>query len=110
MAIHKEKLTEQYASIPNRTLRDPRLSPDALGVLTFLLSLPSDWQVRAEQVRKHFKVGKLRQQRFYRELEEAGYLKREKMRGSDGCWTTGVTIYQTSLKPYLTKAEESATG
>ncbi len=68
MAIKKDELTSHYACIPNDTLRDRRLSPEALGVLAFLLSMPEDWIVRAAQIRRNFNIGKVVQQRIFREL------------------------------------------
>lgn len=103
MAIRKDELTSHYACIPNDTLRDHRLSPEALGVLAFLLSMPEDWIVRAAQIRRKFNIGKVVQQRIFRGLERAGYLVKEdekdKARTSDGRWTFRITIFRTSLKP-----------
>ncbi|OAN92871.1 hypothetical protein A8B84_17340 [Marinobacter sp. EhC06] len=103
MAIKKDKLTSHYACIPNATLQDPRLTPEALGVLVFLLSLPEDWIIRAAQIRRKFDIGKFVQHRIFRELERAGYLVKEKdkdkARTKDGRWTYRITIFQTSQKP-----------
>lgn len=96
MAIKKTKLDDNYASIPNSTLRDPRLSLEAVGLLAYLLSLPEDWEVRATQIQKQFGIGRVKQCRLYKELEGAGYLEKQNGRGVDGRWISGVTIYQTS--------------
>jgi len=72
MAIKKVELTSHYACIPNSTLQDPRLTPETLGVLVFLLSLPEDWIIRAAQIRRKFNIGKFVQQRIFWELGPAG--------------------------------------
>lgn len=77
MAIRKGELISHYACIPNATLQDPHLSSEALGVLVFILSLPEDWIIRAAQIRRKFNIGKVVQQRIFRELERAGYLVKE---------------------------------
>jgi len=111
MAIRKDELTSHYACVPNDTLRDPRLTPEALGVLVSLLSRPEDWTVRAAKIRHDFNIGKVVQQRIFRELEKAGYLVREKekdkARTSNGRWTFRITIFQTSLKPLTDEDEQS---
>lgn len=103
MAIKKDELTSHYACVPNATLQDPRLTPEALGVLVFLLSLPEDWIIRAAQIRRQFNIGKFVQQRIFRELERAGYLVKEKekdkARTKEGRWKCRITIFQTSQKP-----------
>lgn len=99
MAIRKESLTKHYTSIPNATLRDSRLSLDAVGLLSVLLSRPEDWIIRTDQIRREFGIGHVVQQRIFRELEKAGYLVRKVIRSGDGRWTTGITIYQLSQKP-----------
>ncbi len=110
MAIHKKRLTKDFASIPNDIFRDPPLSLDTIGVLVYLLSLPGNWEVRADHIRNKFGIGKDKQQRIFRELEDAGYLLREKVRGAYGRWITGITIRQTPQKPAGAKDGEPDAG
>lgn len=110
MAIHKKRLTKDFASIPNAICREKELSLDTIGVLVYLLSLPADWEVRADHIRKEFGIGKDKQQRIFKELEDAGYLVREKVRGAYGRWITGITIHQTPQKPAVTKDGDSDAG
>lgn len=110
MAIHKKRLTKDFASIPNDIFRDTQLSLDTIGVLVYLLSLPQNWEVRADHIRNKFGIGKDKQQRIFRELEDAGYLVREKVRGAYGRWITGITIRQTPQKPAGTKDGDPDAG
>lgn len=95
MAIRKGELKSNYTCIPNSTLRDSRLSAEATGVLAVLLSRHADWVVRAAQIRREFRIGKVVQQRIFRELKNAGYLVSEtnNSRSSNGRWSFGIAIY-----------------
>lgn len=110
MPIKKERLTKNFASIPNALFEEKGLSLDTIGVLVYLLSLPKDWEVRADHIRKKFGIGKDKQQRIFKELEDAGYLVREKVRGAYGRWITGITIHQTPQKPAVTKNGDTDAG
>lgn len=110
MAILKKRLTKNFVTIPNSILSDNQLSLDTIGVLVYLLSLPENWEVRADHIRKKFGIGKGKQQRIFKELEDAGYLIRETMRGAHGRWTTGITIRQTPQKPAVTEDGDSDAG
>ncbi|WP_372986068.1 hypothetical protein [Marinobacter sp.] len=110
MPIKKERLTKNFASIPNALFEEKGLSLDTIGVLVYLLSLPKDWEVRADHIRKKFGIGKDKQQRIFKELEDAGYLVREKVRGAYGRWITGITIHQPPQKPAGTIDGDSGAG
>ncbi|MGO1501261.1 MAG: hypothetical protein ACTHWH_08270 [Marinobacter sp.] len=94
MAIKKEKLHANFTMIPNSILRDSELPLDTIGLLVYLLSQPEDWEVRATQIQKEFKVGREKRQRMYKQLENAGHLVQLNGRGVDGRWTTETIIYQ----------------
>ncbi|PTB92734.1 hypothetical protein C9974_11565 [Marinobacter sp. B9-2] len=110
MPIKKERLTKNFASIPNALFEEKVLYLDTIGVLVYLLSLPEDWEVRADHIRRKFGIGKDKQQRIFKQLEDAGYLVRKKVRGEHGRWTTGITIYQTPQKPADTKDGDPDAG
>lgn len=110
MPIKKERLTKNFASIPNALFEEKELSLDTIGVLVYLLSLPKDWEVRADHIRKKFGIGKDKQQRIFKELEDAGYLVREKVRGAYGRWITGITIHQNPQKSTGIKDGHSDAG
>ena len=80
---HKEN---NYTVIPNKLLRgglhnaseqrEDTLSPEALGVLVYLLSHKNDWQITNVQLAKFFCITKEKVTKITRELEKAGYAKR----------------------------------
>ncbi|MCL7944758.1 hypothetical protein [Marinobacter sp. ATCH36] len=110
MTIVKKRLTENFATIPNSIFDGTQLSLDTIGVLVYLLSLPENWEVRADHIRRKFNIGKAKQQRIFKELENAGYLIRDKAQGTDGRWTTGIKIRQVPQKPAATKDGSSGIG
>jgi hypothetical protein len=78
--IIRRKHTGNFAVIPNSTTHDARLSADALGVLVYLLSKPSDWLVHMTELRKRFGMGRDRLYNIIAELESCGYVLRSQNR------------------------------
>jgi len=74
---------KNYTLILNKTLRHA-LSPQALGLLCYLLSHNDDWVVYSAQLQKHFGCGKLKIQRIANELEQAGFVVRRQLRAEKG--------------------------
>lgn len=50
MRIRRSKLTSGFVQIPNVTVRDPRLSYMARGILAELLSRPDGWETTADEL------------------------------------------------------------
>lgn len=72
--VAKELGGPAWRSIERDTLRDPRLAPEELGVLCWVLSQAPDWQVRVADVVAHFpKCSTNRARRILRRLAFLGY-------------------------------------
>ena len=85
MAIIRASRPEKnFSVIHNSTLEDQDLSWEALGMLTYLLSKPDGWQVKPSHLRAFRSAGRDKVRRIMGELEEAGYLVREKHRNEKG--------------------------
>jgi hypothetical protein len=84
MTIRKAKLRSGYVQIDNRTAQDRRLPLDTMGLLTWLLSLPDDWEIRHSKVRSDWGLGEMKLARMMKELEGAGYALRRKERTESG--------------------------
>jgi hypothetical protein len=95
MSIIRIKHTQFFTVLPNKTLRDPRLSISALGVLCRLLSRPCGWQVRPEPLAAECRIGRDQLRKILRELEETGYLTRTR-RAENGRWTWDSEVRDTS--------------
>lgn len=96
MAIRVEHRT-QFTVIDSRTINDEALSLRSKGLLVWLLDKPDGWRVNSVEISKQCKEGRDAVRTALAELEEAGYLTREKYRGADGRWVTGSVIRERPL-------------
>jgi len=75
MSIIRRRKTSQYSSLHNNLLQDKRLSYSAIGLASYLLSLPEDWIIIKEQIYNHSeKDGRKVVDRCFRELLQYGYM------------------------------------
>jgi hypothetical protein len=81
--IIRRKHTVNFAVIPNATSHDDCLSAEALGILVYLLSKPSDWVVSIVELRKRFSMGRDRLYHIMHMLEHARYVVRSQGRKDD---------------------------
>jgi hypothetical protein len=102
--IHRSNPAKGFTKIPNKTACDPRLSYQARGLLTELLSRPDDWETTADAIwararRERDKPGEGRDRirADFAELESAGYLRRERKRGPRGRIVTELHIYDNPV-------------
>jgi hypothetical protein len=75
MPIFKLQGNSHYAKIPNSTLRDKRLSIEARGTLTYLLTHSDTFELSFEFLQKELGVGRDKMNKIARELKENGYLE-----------------------------------
>lgn len=77
-AIHDKD--HPYTVISNALVNDPSLSLNALAVMTYLISKPNDWRVRADDIQRRFQISRGKVYGILDELMERGYLSREIIR------------------------------
>jgi hypothetical protein len=94
MSVIRRAQEQSFTVLPNSTIRDHRLSLDALGLLVKLISRPPNWEVRPHQLQKECSIGRDRLRRILAELEDSGYLVRQKCRKPDGTWDWISEVYQ----------------
>lgn len=96
---------DNFTILSNAVLNDARLSFRARGVLMWLLSKPADWRTRSESIAAQSpKEGREAIRTAMRELEEYGYLVREKVRdASTGQISTIQTVFEepTGTEPQV---------
>ncbi|MDG3011801.1 replication protein [Rhodococcus sp. D2-41] len=86
---------DNFTIISNAVLNDDRLSFRARGVLMWLLSKPADWRTRSEAIARQSPTeGRDAIRTAMRELEQLGYLVREKRQDERGRWHTEQTIFE----------------
>lgn len=71
--IIKSKHASNFTVIPNRILADLR-DFNAIGILVYLLSKPSDWAVYKSTLYKDFNQGRKAIDKAFKLLEDKGYL------------------------------------
>jgi hypothetical protein len=109
-----------FLIVSNTPVQDKRLTWEARGLLVYLLSLPSDWEIRVSHLQKqggkrkdgeNQGTGRDALRRMLRELQEFGYASgvgRERQeRGERGRFgQTEIRVYELpALNPFYTEVE-----
>lgn len=84
MAIKRAKKETNYTIINNTGLKDEKLSLKSKGLLAYMLSLPDDWVFYEKELINHSTDGRDSIRKGLKELEEHGYLVRERARDDRG--------------------------
>lgn len=95
MIVRAPRATANYTVLPNRVLRDNRLSWKARGLLAYLLSMPDNWRTNSAQLAGVGRDGREAVRTGLAELEAAGYLARRRNQDSAGHWSTVTYVYDT---------------
>ena len=94
MPVFKINHQTGYTVMSNYHLRDKNLSYKAKGLLSFMLSLPKDWDYSVNGLVKLSKEGLKAVRNMLKELEENNYLIREKVRDDYGKFDYEYNIYE----------------
>ena len=84
MAVFKIEKNKNYTIMSNYHLRDKSISYKAKGLLSFMLSLPEDWDYSINGLVKVSKEGKKAIRAMLEELEENHYLIRKRIQLQNG--------------------------
>jgi len=72
--IIKSRTTERFTTLPNDVIKCRELSLDEKGLLTFLLSLPSDWVIYKQNLYNSLPDKKGSIDKAFRNLQKNGYI------------------------------------
>jgi hypothetical protein len=86
-----------YFVVDNALFSDERLSWEARGLMGYLLSKPDDWKVRLYDLVARGPAGVHKIQRILRELEAAGYLRRVRLKRSNGAFDWETTVCEVPI-------------
>lgn len=107
MRIHKPSAKTQFLVMRNDDIQRKDLSYEAIGLLTYLCSLPDDWDIKISTLyRKGAKRDKM--QRMIKELRDAGYMRLVRVQGDDGRFID--TYYEVYGMPEDNPDYEPKTG
>jgi hypothetical protein len=98
MRIHRTTPTRAFSVFSNALLRDRSLSWCAVGVLTYLLSLPNGARATIRTLAEQRKEGRARIAAALRELEESRYLRRVVRKDQESGQL--FTVYEVFDTPY----------
>lgn len=95
-------IRDNFTILPNETIEDSRLSWEARGLLTYLLSKPDHWQVIVGHLATESpKAKKEKVLSILKELELAGYVTNNgQFMSEDGKWThTDRVVHEVCISP-----------
>jgi hypothetical protein len=106
--VFKIEKNKNYAIMSNYHLRDKNLSLKAKGLLSFMLSLPENWDYSLSGLIAVCKEQESSIKSTLRELKNNGYLVIEKVRGEKGYFEYNYLIYELPIE--LEKSKDNPEG
>lgn len=106
MAVFRIEKTRDYTVMANHHLRNTALSLKAKGLLSLMLSLPENWDYTTKGLARICRDGVDSICATVKELEEHGYIIRERIRNSKGQLTAIEYIILEHPKPPLPEQEK----
>lgn len=85
---------ENYFVASNVPFNDDNLSWEARGVMAYFLSKPNYWEIKTSNVINSGPAGKKKVQKVMRELEDNGYLYRQRCHDEDGNFYWEIRIFE----------------
>ncbi len=104
MAVFRVEKTKDFTVMSNYHLRDVELSLKAKGLLSLMLSLPEDWDYTTKGLACICKDGVDSITSALKELENHGYLTRQRIRYGNG--RLGDITYTIHERPVIQEAKE----
>ena len=106
-SVHKD----HYTLIRNQSIRDSRLSLRATGILALFLSLPDDAVLTRENIaRLKPKDSMWAVRAALKELVDAGYLERHRVRLPDGRMVTESVLHEEPKVAYQPSVDRPSVG
>lgn len=86
----KNKIRANYTQVPNEILTDDSLSWKAKGILTFLMGKTDEQDLQMDEIMKNSTDGMDSLKSGIKELEQKGYLHRERIFAKENGRTLGL--------------------
>lgn len=107
MSVFKIEKNKNYTVMSNYHLRDCDLSYKAKGLLSFMLSLPEDWDYSLAGLCSISKESRDGIRSILKELQEHHYIEIEKVRGDKGYFEYNYLIYEIPNNNKLEKEQNN---
>ena len=95
MAVIRVNKTKDYTVMSNHHLKDKRLSLKGKGLLSLMFSLPDDWDYSVEGLVAICKESKTTMQGILKEVEDTGYLVRNRIQNEKGQFCYEYIVYES---------------
>ena len=102
MSVFRVEKNKNYTVMSNYHLRDKRLSLKAKGLLSYMLSLPEDWDYSIKGLCKINKENESAIRTALKELETSYNLERHRVRNDKGLFEYDYIVYENpKTEPYI---------
>ena len=101
--IREDCVNGYYTIVQNDLIRDTNnLSLSAVGLLTYIISLPTDWIIYKQQIENTLVTNGLSKpsefKRAWKECEKAGYIQTKRIRTSEGKFKWDYIVRQCPMR------------
>ncbi len=76
--------TDNFTIVANEIFQRSDVSARAKGIYAYIMTLPDDWKIYKSEIYKHFSEGITALDTAFKELEELGYITKERHKGEGG--------------------------
>ena len=94
-------IKNRYGTIPNDLLNSIHISFKAKGMYAYIQSKPDNWEFSAERISKQVKEGLPSVISALKELENFGYLARNRYQNNKGFWVVDYVLYEIPIEENL---------
>ena len=99
-----------FTPISNNLIQNENLSLEAIGLICFIVSLPSDWIIYKHWIQNAVKMNRTKFDRIWKECVKAGYIKSTKIRTNSGQFTYHYEVSDNLSVAGLPSAGSSTVG
>jgi len=97
MAIIRRSGSSHWFAVSRQLAQNESISLDAVGLMSYLLSKPDDWEAQLSDIERRGKFGKEKRLRILKELETEGYIQRIETRDERGKIDYDLIVYASPL-------------
>jgi hypothetical protein len=108
--MSKIRIQNRFGVVPNALLNQPTISLKAKGLYAYIQSKPDGWEFSSERIANDHSDGRDGIRSALKELEQNGYLIREKVRTQSGKFEMNYLLCEHPAEPVTGTENPSRTG